>query len=123
MLCDGLQPVLDEIHNRDCKILMGGRNTKVYSDKAGREEVMGKHGIGVMNTNGEVFADVCVFNDLVIGSSAFPRKLCTKQHGSHQMGKQIDHISIDGKLRRSLLDTRLKRKADVISDHYIYWEL
>ena len=98
---------------------MGGMNTKVYSDKAGREEVMWKHLIGIINTNGEVFADVCAFNYLVIGSSAFQSKLCTKQLGSHQMGKQIDHISIGGKRRRRLLDTRSKKKADVESDHHI----
>ena len=43
---------------------------KVGSDNTGREEIMGKHGLGTMNENGELFADFCTFNDLVIGGNA-----------------------------------------------------
>ena len=53
-----LQPVLDEMPRRDIKILMGDMNAKVGSDNAGRHE------IGVMNKNGELFTDICASNDL-----------------------------------------------------------
>ena len=35
---------------------------------------MGKQGLGVMNDNGERFADFCSLNDLVIGGTIFPHK-------------------------------------------------
>ena len=38
------------------------------------ETVMGKHGLGEMSDNGELFADFCSFNKLVIGGSVFPHK-------------------------------------------------
>ena len=47
-----LQNVLDETPRRDIKILMGDTYAKVGSDKTGREEIMGKHGLGTMNENG-----------------------------------------------------------------------
>ena len=80
--------MLDETPRRDIKILMGETKAKVGSDNAGREDIMTKHGLGIMNENGELFADFCKFNDLVIGG-------------------------------RSLLDTRVKREADVASDHHL----
>ena len=57
---------------------MGDTNAKVGSDNTGREEIMGKHGLGTMNENGELFVDFCTFNDLVIGGSVFPHKTMHK---------------------------------------------
>lgn len=34
--------------------------------------------------------------------------------------KQIDHIAINGKWERSLQDVRVKRGADVGSDHHLF---
>ena len=59
--------MLDETPRRDIKILMGETKAKVGSDNAGREDIMTKHGLRIMNENGELFADFCTFNDLVIG--------------------------------------------------------
>ena len=35
---------------------------------------MGTHGIGEMNENGEMFADLCSFNRLIIEGSVFPHR-------------------------------------------------
>jgi endonuclease/exonuclease/phosphatase family metal-dependent hydrolase len=32
---------------------------------------------------------------------------------------QIDHVIVNGKYRRSILDTRVKRGADIGSDHLL----
>ena len=73
-----LQNVLDETARRDIKILMGDTNTKMGTDNTGSKEVMGKHGLGTINENGELFEDFCTFNDLVIGGSVFPHKAMRK---------------------------------------------
>lgn len=52
-------------------IVLGNMNIKVGEDNSGREENMGKYGVGLMNENGEFFADFCVFNNLVIGGFIF----------------------------------------------------
>ena len=114
--------MLDETPRRDIKILMGDTNAKVGSDNIDREEIIGKHGLGTMNENGELFADFCTFNDLVIGGSVFPHKTIHKATRVSPDGKtenQIDHITISRKWRRNLLDTRVKREEDVASDHHL----
>ena len=40
----------------------------------GCERIMGRHGTGEMNKNGETFADFCSDFECVIGGSVFPHK-------------------------------------------------
>ena len=101
---------------------MGDANAKVGSDNISYEEVMGKQGLGVMNDNGEIFADFCSLNDLVIGGTIFPHKDIHKATWVSPDGgteNQIDHICISRKLRRSLQDVRVFRGADIGSDHHL----
>ena len=37
-------------------------------------EVMGRHGLGEMNNNGEKLLDICASNKLIVGGSIFPHK-------------------------------------------------
>ena len=73
-----------------------------------------------MNENGERFADACVLNNMAIGGSVFPHK---KIHKAAWVSpdliteNQMDHICIANRFRRSLEDVRVKRGADVASDH------
>lgn len=45
---------------------MGDLNAKMGEENKNKELIMGKYGIGNSNENGELFADFCTFNDLVI---------------------------------------------------------
>ena len=119
---DSLQGVLDHTPRRDIRILMGDLNAKTGSNNTGRERTMGRHGLGCLNENGERFADLCAVNDLVIGGSIFPHKTIHKATWISPDGRssnQIDHIAIGRKWRRSLMDARVKRGADVASDHHL----
>ena len=49
-----LQELMDKLPRRDLKILMGDLNAKVGADNTNRELVMGKHGVGIQNENGEL---------------------------------------------------------------------
>ena len=69
-----LQAVLDKLPKKDVNIVMGDANAKIGVDNTGYEDIMGKHGLGTMNNNGERLADMCAFNRLVIGGSIFPHK-------------------------------------------------
>ena len=117
-----LQATMDRTNRKDITILMGDLNAKVGAENMGYEEVMGKHGIGLMNDNGEMFADFCAMNNLAIGGTVFPHKRIHKAtwvSPDHVTENQIDHISIGKKFRRSLLDVRVKRGADAASDHHL----
>ena len=113
-----LQTIIDKCPVKDVNILMGYFNAKIGKDNTGYEEVMGKHGLGEINENGERFADTCALNKIVIGGSIFPHKRIHKAtwvSPDHVTENQIDHICIGKTFRRSLQDVRVKRGADAAS--------
>ena len=67
-----LQTLCDKLKEKDMTILMGDLNAKIGSDNSGYEEVMGRQGLGKINENGEMLADFCAFNNMIIGGSMFP---------------------------------------------------
>ena len=118
---DILQSTIDTIPKRDLVIIMGDFDGKISSDNTGREQVMGGHGEGEINANGELFVDMCAFNSMVIGGSIFPNKRIHKVtwvSPDHHTESQIDHICINKRFRRSVQDVRVYKGADVASDHY-----
>ena len=44
---------------RNITIMMGDFNAKIGRDNRDYEEIMGQHGLGEMNDNGERFAELC----------------------------------------------------------------
>ena len=80
---------------KDLVIIMGDFNAKIGSDNIAREQVMGRHGEGEINANGELFVDMSAFNSLVIGGSIFPHKRIhevTWVSPDYHTENQIDHI-------------------------------
>ena len=117
-----LQSVIGKSKGKDMTIVMGDFNAKIGADNTGYEKIMGTHGLGQMNENGERFADWCSSNQLVIGGSIFPHKRIHKatwRSPDHVTENQIDHICISHKFRRSMQDVRVMRGADVPSDHHL----
>lgn len=91
---------------------MGNLNAKVGSENAGYERVMGRHGCGSMNENGEYFTEFCGNNSLVIGGTLFQHQEIYKLTWVSPGGRdknQINHIAINGKWKRSIQDVRVKR--------------
>jgi exonuclease III len=117
---NNLQSLLDNTPRSDIKIIMGDMNAKVGNYNTNRERIMGTHGIGTCNENGELLAELCDFIDFIIGGTLFPHKKIHKTTWKSPDGKtenQIDHITISGKWRRSLQDVKARRGADAASDH------
>uniref|UniRef100_A0A0L8GDT7 Endonuclease/exonuclease/phosphatase domain-containing protein n=1 Tax=Octopus bimaculoides TaxID=37653 RepID=A0A0L8GDT7_OCTBM len=112
---------MDKTPKRDLKILMEDLNAKVGTDNKVREWFMDRRGIGEKNENGKLFTEFCSFNDLIIGGTVFPHKKIYKTWISPngKTEKQVDHITIDRKWRRSLHDIRVERGADTALDHHL----
>jgi len=70
------------VQKRDVIIVMGDMNAKIGSNNEGLEHVMGRHGIGNMNENCELFSELRVSCDLIIEGTVFPHKTCHKVSGS-----------------------------------------
>ncbi|XP_048753558.2 craniofacial development protein 2-like [Ostrea edulis] len=117
-----LQNELDRTPQHDIKIIMGDMNVKVGSSNMHYDRAMEKHGCGCMNENGKRLAEFCTTNNYVIGGTLFPHRDIHKLTGyspNLRDKNQIDHIMINGTWRRSLLDVRVKRGADIESDHHL----
>ena len=120
--CQQLSETITTVNKRDVIIVMGDMNAKIGPNNEGMEHVMGRHGIGNMNENGELFSELCANYDLIIGGTVFPHKTCHKVSWvspDNITENQIDHIAISKRFRSSLLDVRNKRGADIGSDHHL----
>ncbi|VDP34475.1 unnamed protein product [Schistosoma curassoni] len=101
---------------------MGDPNSKVGLNNTGYEDIMGRHGLGERNENGQIFANLCAFNKLFVGNTIFPRKRMHKStwiSPDHTTENQIDHICINKKFRRTMEEARTRRGADIASDHHL----
>jgi len=58
----------------DLVLVMGHKNAKIGDTNDNYESIMGTHGLGRMNDNGQLFKDFCLETDLVIGESIVPHK-------------------------------------------------
>ena len=95
----------------------------VGDQQDGEEGVVGHHGLhGERLENGERFVELCASNYMVITTTLFPHKDIHKHTWvsiDARTKNQIDHVAVCGKFRRSVLDTRAFRGADVNSDHHL----
>ncbi|XP_059161684.1 uncharacterized protein LOC131944848 [Physella acuta] len=115
-----LQAQIDKSPKRDIKIVMGDMNAKVGTENKERELTMGKNGIGTINENGELFADFCAANDLIIGGTIFSHKDIHKTTWTSPDGKtknQIDHITVSRKCPKIKEDFNcaVKNRYEVLS--------
>ncbi|VDO65291.1 unnamed protein product [Schistosoma margrebowiei] len=117
-----LQSIVEKCQTKHLTILMGDFDAKVGTDNTGYEDIMGRHGLGERNENGERFANLCAFNKLVIGGTIFPHKRIHKTTWTspdHITQNQIDHICINKTFRRTIEDVRIKRGAGIASNHHL----
>lgn len=102
-------------------IIIGDLNPKIGSANTNNERAMGIHGCGTMNENGKRLLEFCITNNLVVAGTLFPHCDIHKLTWYSPIDRdknQIDHL-INGMWRGSLLDVRVKRGADVGSDHQL----
>ncbi|VDP22474.1 unnamed protein product [Schistosoma margrebowiei] len=119
---NGLQSIVEKCPTKDLTILMGDLNAKGGMDNTGYEDIMGRHGPGERNGNGERFANLCAFNKLVIGRTIFSHKRIHKTTWTspdHITQNRIDHICTKKMFRRTMEDVRTKRRADIASDSHL----
>ena len=97
---DELQAAVDETPTHDVLLIMGDLNAKVGIDNQGKENTMGRQGLGVANGNGDRLTSFCQENKLVIGGTIFEHKNIHKVSWCSPDGhtqNQIDHIIINNR--------------------------
>ncbi|XP_060069052.1 craniofacial development protein 2-like [Ylistrum balloti] len=114
-----LQEVLERRNRHDMLIITSDMNAKVGSDNGHYERIMGRHGLGVRNDNGERLCEMCDLNELVVTGTLFPHKNIHKETPNGTIRNQIDHVLVNRRFRNSVKDTRVFRSADIGSDHLL----
>ena len=119
---DHLQSTLSSVPSSDLIVILGDFNTRVGSDFSSWNSVIGPHGVGECNENGERLLDFCSGNQLIITNTWFQHKLLHKatwfRNGNRsRTGHMIDHVLVNKRFRTSVLDTRVYRSTFHESDH------
>ncbi|CAM4528809.1 unnamed protein product [Lepidochelys kempii] len=117
-----LQAALERVPCHDLTIITGDLNAKVGEDNTNNDRAMGKRGCATMNENRERLVDFCNMNNLVIGGTLFQHREIHKLTWCSSNGRdknQIDHMMTNGKWRHSLTDVKVKRGADIGSNHHL----
>jgi len=116
-----LDNILSSIPRHDMSLLLGDLNARVGKDVTAYPNVIGRHGMGEVNDNGQRLLDTCSTHGLVIAGTMFQHKDIHKytwtSNATTRKRAQLDHIIINSRWKRSLEDCRTYRSADISSDH------
>lgn len=101
---------------------MGDLIAKVGGCAEHFKEMMGEHGVGERNENGELLLELCGNFELILGGTMFKHKTSHKITWvslDGQTENQIDHICINLQWKEILLDVRNRRGADIGLYHHL----
>jgi len=82
--------------------------------------VIGPHGVGKKNSNGDLLLEFCVANDLTVSNTLFHHKMIHKTSWQHPRSKQwhlLDYVITDRVKKCSIMDTRAMRGTVCETDH------
>ena len=100
-------------------LITGDLNAKVGKGTTEEREALGQHGTGIRNENGERLCEFCEMDGLIITVTIFSQGKATWTSPNGRTKNQVDHTTIAKKCRSSVMDTVVRRGADMGSDHYL----
>ena len=79
---ESLDAAIGKIPFSEHIFLLGDFKTRVGAERKSRPSILGHHGIGKMNENGQRLLELCCYHSLCVGNTFFQNKACHK--GSHK---------------------------------------
>lgn len=104
----------------DRVVILGDLNARIGSDSNSWPNILGPHGIGTMNENGQRLLEFCATHSLCIPNTFFEsssRAKVTWMHPRSRRWHQLDHIIVRRRDLKSVVHCRSMHSADCESDH------
>ena len=109
-----------DMAKNDNTIILGYFNARVGKDWKLWPSVIGKHGLGKMNSNGIMLLEFCTRFQLSIMGTMFQLKNRLKSTWQHLRSKnwhQLDHVIANKEAKQHITVTKVNLTADCFTDH------
>ena len=117
------EKLTDEIENLKGRIIIiGDINGRVGKRTLCIENSVGPYGEDIRNKNGTRLINFCIDNNFIIANTFFAHKdihKYTREVISRNEKSIIDYALINRENRRDIIDVKVKREAEIGSDHYL----
>ncbi|XP_008181905.1 craniofacial development protein 2-like [Acyrthosiphon pisum] len=119
---ENLENECDRIPTNKVKILLGDFNAKIGQEVEYRPTI-GKESLHrTSNDNGTRLVNFATTRNMIISSTTFPHKDIHKEtwvSPSGQIKNQINHVVVDRRFKRCVMDVQSMRGSSAMSDHFI----
>ena len=119
---DEVNDVLLRVSATESTVLMGDFNAHVGTDTDTWKGVIGKHGVTGLNENGRYLLQLCCSNGFRIMNTFFQHREVHKYtwyRPSMDQKSLIDFCIVSSDLFSDVLDVRVKRGAELSTDHHL----